>query len=91
MLIQTLETCSIESIRVVQSLKEAEVNEVVINETRDTYRVTATRGSLIYFSVVELAMIDSMYQNSLVYIKKLFNEAIRSVEDTTSIEELLQL
>lgn len=33
----------------------------MINETRDKYRVTATRGSLIYFSIVELALIDPMY------------------------------
>lgn len=69
-----------------KSLQEAEINEVVINDTRDTYRVTAIRGSLIYFSVVELALIDSMYQNSLVYIKKLFNEAIKSVGNAEDVQ-----
>lgn len=53
--------------------------EIKINETRDKYRVSATRGSLIYFSIVELSLIDPMYQNSLVYVKKLFNDSIKSV------------
>lgn len=81
-LIETLEICSIESVKIKESLVQAEQVEIKINETRDKYRVTATRGSLIYFSIVELAMIDPMYQNSLTYVKKLFNEAIRSVVKT---------
>jgi dynein heavy chain len=78
-LIETLEICKTQSVKILESLYEAEQVEIKINATRDKYRVTATRGSLIYFSIVELSLIDPMYQNSLSYVKKLFNEAIRSV------------
>ena len=78
-LTETLEICKIESVKICESLEQAELVEIKINETRDRYRVSATRGSLIYFSIVELSLIDPMYQNSLVYVKKLFNNAIKSI------------
>ena len=36
------------------------------------------RGSILYFAIVDMSGIDPMYQNSLQYVKKLFNEAIES-------------
>ena len=60
-LIKTLEVCNKESILIGESVAEAEQVEITINETRDKYRVTAIRGSLIYFSIVELSLIDPMY------------------------------
>lgn len=60
-LIETLEICQVESVKICERLQQAELVEIKINETRDKYRVSATRGSLIYFSIVELSMIDPMY------------------------------
>ena len=59
-----------------ESLIEAEQVELQINETRNSYIDVSTRGSILYFVISDLAGIDPMYQNSLVYIKKLFNDAI---------------
>jgi len=90
-LIETLEICKTESVKIVQSLIEAEKVESTINQTRDQYRIIATRGSILYFCVVDLSLIDPMYQNSLVYVKKLFNDAIRSVEKSSlSHDDLIQ-
>ncbi len=50
--------------------------EVTINETRNMYKDVSIRGSILYFVISDLAGIDPMYQNSLVYVKKLFNDAI---------------
>jgi len=50
--------------------------EQQINETRNQYRSVATRGSILYFVISDLAGIDPMYQYSLVYVKRLFNVAI---------------
>ena len=36
----------------------------------------AQRGSLLYFVIADMALIDPMYQNSLTYFKKLFNTCI---------------
>ena len=75
-LIETLEIAKTESTHVTARLQEAVGVEETINETRNRYRSVAERGSILYFSIVEMAGVDSMYQNSLGYVKKLFNEAI---------------
>lgn len=53
-------------------LEDAEVVELQINETRNQYRSVAIRGSILYFVISDLSLIDSMYQYSLSYVKKLF-------------------
>jgi dynein heavy chain len=75
-LIETLEICKVESTNVAARLEEAVQVEETINLTRNRYRSVAERGSILYFSIVEMAGVDSMYQNSLSYVKRLFNEAI---------------
>lgn len=53
------------------------MTERSINEAREHYRPAATRGSILYFVVADLALISPMYQvrrlNSLfeVYLKSL--------------------
>jgi hypothetical protein len=54
-------------------LTEAEATTKLINETRESYRVVATRGSVIYFVIANLALVDPMYQYSLRFYKDLFN------------------
>ena len=75
-LIDTLEISKNKSKIIAESLIEAEQVELTINETRNLYRDVSIRGSILYFVISDLAGIDPMYQNSLVYVKKLFNDAI---------------
>ena len=75
-LIDTLEISKTKSKIIAESLIEAEEVELTINETRNLYRDVSIRGSILYFVISDLAGIDPMYQNSLVYVKKLFNDAI---------------
>jgi len=75
-LIETLETCRDSSLKTAADLEEAERVQQQITETRDKYRCVATRGSVLYFAITQMAMINEMYQNSLQYVTKLFNEAI---------------
>lgn len=65
--------------------------EVMIDDTRNLYRSVAVRGSILYFVVADLAGIDSMYQNSLVYVKSLFNKAIAQSAQAKTIEERLDI
>ena len=44
---------------------EAEVTEKEIDENREGYRPVAFRGSLLYFCINQLNVIDPMYQYSL--------------------------
>jgi len=46
----------------------------------------SVRGSVLYFVIKDLALIDPMYQNSLGYVKKLFNEALQAAELSDEIE-----
>ena len=46
----------------------------------------AERGSILYFAITDMSGVNGMYQNSLHYVKKLFNEAITSVKKVKSSE-----
>lgn len=63
-----------------ERMEIAKVVQVEIDETRNLYLNVATRGSIIYFVIADLSGIDPMYQNSLSYIKQLFNRAIAETE-----------
>lgn len=75
-LINTLKNSKLTSGVIQGRVKEAEVTEKEINAAREQYRCVATRGSILYFVIADLALIDSMYQYSLTYFTQLFNYCI---------------
>ena len=75
---------------ITQRLKEAEKTEEQITTAREKYRVVATRGSVMYFVVADMAEIDPMYQFSLKYFKQLFNTTISVSEKNDDLEKRLQ-
>jgi dynein heavy chain, axonemal len=60
-LIETLETTGEESRNIALSLTEAQEVERTINDRRNEYRSVAIRGSILYFSIVDMTGIDPMY------------------------------
>lgn len=46
-------------------MKESEITEREIDQTRESFRAVAYRASLLFFCIVDLAIIDPMYQYSL--------------------------
>ena len=59
---------------------EAEEKQKEIEEARMSYKPVAARGSILYFVVADLSLIDPMYQFSLFYFARLFNTVIQNLE-----------
>jgi dynein heavy chain len=72
-LIETLETSKVIATEINERMAQSKIVELEINETRNVYLGVAVRGSVLYFVIADLAKIDPMYQNSLQYVKALFN------------------
>lgn len=57
-------------------LKESAIAEKEIDETREKYREVAFRAQILFFTIVDLAVIDPMYQYSLQWFASLFGASI---------------
>ena len=53
------------------------------------YKRVAVRGSILYFVIADMARINDMYQNSLEYVKVLFNKAIDMTPKSDELETRL--
>ncbi len=60
-LISTLEISKFTAIEINEKLKESEILEKEINDIRDSYRKVSIRGSILYFVIKDLSLIDPMY------------------------------
>lgn len=75
-LIDVLATIKTKSKEVNEKLIEAKEKRVEINEKRELFRPVAARGSVLYFCVVEMTMVNWMYNTSLQQFLGLFDYAI---------------
>ncbi len=57
-------------------MKESEITEKEIDKTREIYRPVAYRASILFFTIIDLALIDPMYQYSLQWFANLFGQSI---------------
>lgn len=70
---------------------EAEQTAKLINETREKYRMVARRGSVLYFVIADLAIVDPMYQYSLDFFSRLFNRRLAKSEKAEQLEDRLAI
>ncbi|KAJ3216110.1 Dynein heavy chain 6, axonemal [Dinochytrium kinnereticum] len=90
-LINTLNQSKVTSAAIKERVSEAEATEKEINNTREKYRPVAIRGSVLYFTVADLAEMDPMYQFSLKYFKNLFNQCIIESEKSDNVHQRIAI
>jgi len=82
-LVEILNNTKTQSKEVKNKLYDAEIKTKEINEKRETYRPVAIRGSVLYFSMLEIAQVNWMYNSSLKQFLTLYNYSIDTATKAT--------
>lgn len=80
--INVLNTSKITSIEVKEKLEIAKLTEIKINTAREEFREIAHRGSILYFLIGTMSMVNSMYQTSLSQFLERFDVSMMISEKT---------
>lgn len=79
-LIGVLANTKAKAAEVNQKLSSAADTKVSIAEKREQFRPVAARGSVLYFSIVEMSGVNCMYQTSLAQFLVLFMDSMDKAE-----------
>jgi len=79
-LIEVLATTKRKAKEVQEKLKNAAETKKNINEKREQFRPVATRGSVLYFAIVDMSGVNCMYQTSLVQFEAIFMQSMNLAE-----------
>jgi dynein heavy chain len=90
-LVNKLDQSKVKSKAINEKLEKAEKTAKDINKQRKAYRPIAVRGSIIYFVVASLNGIDSMYNYSLEYFLKLFNQRLQKSEKNDIVDKRVDI
>ena len=90
-LINVLASSKTTSTVINERVVESEKTEIEINNLRNKYKPMAVRGSIIYFVIADFTIVDPMYQYSLEYYNKLFDNCLRMSEKSDDLEERLHI
>merc|ERR1719362_85833 len=80
-LIEQLEVTKETSTIIQEKQVQAKITEKEINESRESYRPVAAEGAMLYFLLIQLWIIDHMYQYSLESFQNFFFKAIEKTEE----------
>jgi len=90
-LINTLAASKATSEAINQRMGEAEKTANEINTAREQYRPVATRGSILYFVIADMSLVDPMYQYSLDFFNNLFNLRLKKAEQSKEVDERIAI
>ena len=89
-LIDTLAQSKVTSDEINVKVAEAEATERDIDATREKYRPVATRASVLFFCISDLASVDPMYQYSLAWFISLFVRACDEAEKNDDVDQRIE-
>ena len=72
-------------------MRESVVAEQEIDRTRATFRTVAFRAQILFFSIVDLAVIDPMYQYSLQWFSNLFGNSVDNSQKSSDPEHRIKI
>merc|ERR1719331_489592 len=90
-LIDTLGQSKKTSVEVKERVANSKQLKKEIQIACNRYYPVATRGSILYFVIADLANIDPMYQFSLAYFQNLFGRSISAAQPTDDLTERLMI
>ncbi|KAI4504021.1 hypothetical protein M0802_000492 [Mischocyttarus mexicanus] len=86
-LMTVLNTTKQTAAEVNEKLNIARETEIKIDAAREQYRPIATRGSVLYFLICDMANVNSMYQTSLVQFLERFDISMARSEKSPVIQK----
>ena len=90
-LINKLKESKEKSILINTKMVEAQETSKKINRARDSYRPVAIRGSVLYFVIADLGLIEHMYQYSLDFYIQLFTLRLDKSTKSEDLEERINI
>merc|ERR550537_1930005 len=85
-LIEGLEVTKQTSSEIAAQVKLAQETEVLINTSREEYRPVAAEGSMIFFLIIQLCIVEHMYQYSLGSFVTFLYKAIEKTEPSEDMK-----
>ena len=90
-IIETLKSSKKLSNEISDRMLRAEEIKKEVEEAFQQYLSVAVRGSILYFVIADLALIDPMYQYSLAYFARLFNSVIDNSQKSNDVHERIKI